>query len=74
MVKNIICIAPDCDNTLPENKTKYCSDRCYKRISQRIHRAKEKGETYEIPVKEIILCNKTSGSITSICFIKNGIY
>ena len=53
MVKNIICIAPDCDNTLPENKTKYCSDRCYKRISQRIHRAKEKGETYEIPVKEI---------------------
>ena len=53
MVKNIICIAPDCDNTLPENKTKYCSDRCYKRISQRIHRAKEKGETYEIPIKEI---------------------
>jgi len=53
MVKNIVCIAPDCDAQLPEGKTKYCSDTCYKRISQRIHRAKKKGETYELPVKEI---------------------
>ena len=53
MVKNIVCIAPDCDAQLPPNKTKYCSDTCYKRISQRIHRAKQKGQTYELPVKEI---------------------
>jgi len=53
MVRNIICIAPDCDTPLPENKTKYCSDTCYKRISQRIHRAKKKGETYELTKKEI---------------------
>ena len=50
---NIVCISEGCNETLPENATKYCSTRCYKRESQRIYRAKKKGEEYVSPVKEL---------------------
>ena len=50
---NIVCISEGCNETLPENATKYCSTRCYKRESQRIYRAKKKGEEYSLPVKEL---------------------
>ena len=48
-----MCISEGCNETLPENVTKYCSTRCYKRESQRIYRAKKKGEEYVSPVKEL---------------------
>ena len=50
---NVVCIADDCNNPLPPNATKYCSKKCYRRISMRIKRAKDKGEEYTLPIKDI---------------------
>ena len=50
---NVVCIADDCNNSLPPNSTKYCSKKCYRRISMRIKRAKDKGEEYTLPIKDI---------------------
>ena len=50
---NVVCIADDCNNSLPPNATKYCSKRCYRRISMRIKRAKDKGEEYKLPIKDV---------------------
>ena len=50
---NVVCIADDCNNSLPPNSTKYCSKKCYRRISMRIKRAKDKGEEYTLPIKDV---------------------
>ena len=50
---NVVCIADDCNNSLPPNATKYCSKKCYRRISMRIKRAKDKGEEYTLPIKDV---------------------
>ena len=50
---NVVCISESCNETLPENSTKYCSKTCYKRESQRAYRAKKEGKKYELPVKEL---------------------
>ena len=43
MEKNKICYAAGCHRPLPKGKRKYCSDRCYNRISMQKKRAKKKG-------------------------------
>ena len=55
MEKNKICYAAGCHRPLPKGKRKYCSDRCYNRISMQKKRAKKKGIewTQEIDVLEI---------------------
>ena len=53
MVNNVVCIADECTSPLPPGKTKYCSQKCYKRESQRIYRAKQKGEKYTPPKKSV---------------------
>ena len=56
MVDKKICYAAGCHRVLPQGKRKYCSDRCYNRISMQKKRAKKKGiewtqkdDTLEIP-------------------------
>ena len=53
MVNNVVCIADECTSPLPPGKTKYCSQKCYRRESQRIYRAKQKGEEYTPPKKPV---------------------
>ena len=55
MEKNKICYAAGCHRPLPKGKRKYCSDRCYNRISMQKKRAKKKGIewTQETDVLEI---------------------
>ena len=43
MEKNKLCYAAGCHRPLPKGKRKYCSDRCYNRISMQKKRAKKKG-------------------------------
>ena len=59
MEKNKICYAAGCHRPLPKGKRKYCSDRCYNRISMQKKRAKKKGiewtqetDVLEIPSKK----------------------
>ena len=39
---NKFCYAAGCHRPLPKGKRKYCSDRCYNRISMQKKRAKKK--------------------------------
>ena len=57
--KNKFCYAAGCHRPLPKGKRKYCSDRCYNRISMQKKRAKKKGiewsqedDVLEIPSKK----------------------
>jgi len=59
MVNKKICYAAGCHRVLPQGKRKYCSDRCYNRISMQKKRAKKKGiewtqeeDVLEIPSKK----------------------
>jgi hypothetical protein len=61
MVKNVLCISPECENLLPPGKTKYCSKTCYYRESKRKARYKDKGREYQPEVKEV---NK--GKVTQV--------
>jgi len=61
VAKNIICISPDCEEKLPANKRKYCSDTCMWREQKRKARYKEQGREYEPEVKE---ANK--GKVTQV--------
>ena len=40
---NKFCYAGGCHRPLPKGRTKYCSDRCYNRITMQKKRAKKKG-------------------------------
>ena len=53
MVNNVICIADECTAQLPPGKTKYCSQKCYRRESMRIYRAKKAGKEYTPPKKAV---------------------
>ena len=53
MVNNVVCIADECTSPLPPGKTKYCSQKCYRRESQRIYRAKKAGIEYKPPKKAV---------------------
>ena len=61
VAKNIICISPDCEEKLPANKRKYCSDTCMWREQKRKARYKEQGREYVPEVKE---ANK--GKVTQV--------
>ena len=61
VAKNIICISPECEETLPINKRKYCSDTCMWREQKRKARYKEQGRKYEPEIKE---ANK--GKVTQV--------
>ena len=52
MVKNVLCVSPECENKLPAGKSKYCSKTCYYRESKRKARYKDKGRAYEPKVKK----------------------
>jgi len=53
MVNNVICIADECTAPLPPGKTKYCSQKCYRRESMRMYRAKKSGKEYTPPKKAV---------------------
>jgi hypothetical protein len=53
MVNNVICIADECTAQLPPGKTKYCSQKCYRRESMRMYRAKKAGKEYTPPKKAV---------------------
>ena len=45
--KQVICVASDCTNVLPEGRKKYCSDRCSNRIRRRATRANKKTTEFQ---------------------------
>jgi hypothetical protein len=59
--KNIICISPECENTLPQKARKYCSDTCKWREQKRKQRYKEQGRDYEPEIKE-----SNKGTVTQV--------
>jgi len=61
VTKNIICISPECENTLPQKARKYCSDTCKWREQKRKQRYKEQGREYEPEIKE-----SNKGTVTQV--------
>jgi len=61
VTKNIICISPECENTLPQKARKYCSDTCKWREQKRKQRYKEQGRDYEPEIKE-----SNKGTVTQV--------
>ena len=43
---NLICVSPECDNSLPKGKRKYCSDTCKWREQKRVHRGVKQNREY----------------------------
>ena len=52
---NVVCAVPECSNTLPKGQRKFCSTKCRQLVDKRKSRAKEKGEVYLLPEKNLIL-------------------
>ena len=61
MVKNVICVSPDCEEKLPTGQRKYCSKTCAWREQKRKARLKDKGREYQPEIKE---ANK--GKVTQV--------
>ena len=65
--KQVICVASDCTNVLPEGRKKYCSDRCSNRIRRRATRANKK--TTEFQSEKILdgAISERRGKYYAIC-------
>ena len=50
---NLVCVSPECDESLPKGKRKYCSDTCKWREQKRVHRSSKLNREYKPEEKKI---------------------